>query len=72
MKKPSFKYEVGDLVRLNSSIWTGGFAGSVGTITAQLEHMPTNSERIVYEEYEVIINGEFLYVHEGDIEPVNP
>jgi hypothetical protein len=42
----------------------------VGTITAQLEHMPTNTEYIMYEEYEVIIDGEFLYVHEGDLEAV--
>ena len=70
MNKPNFKYEVGDIVRLNSSIWTGGFAGCVGTITAQLEHMPTSAEYIMYEEYEVIIDGEFLYAHEGDLEAV--
>lgn len=68
--KSKFKYGIGDLVRICAGIWTKGIVGKVGVVTAHLEHMPITGSEVEYQEYEVLIDGDFLYVTVDELEGV--
>jgi hypothetical protein len=68
--KTKFKYKIGDLVRIGSGTWTKGMIGKVGTITAQLEHLPIMGTEVEYQEYEVLVDGDFLYAHVDELEEI--